>query len=196
MKCPSCSADFPPGATFCAFCGERVSQCRPCGRAFTSDIQFCGFCGKTLSDKPAFRARAHTDARKIDLQKTSPGHPGPDTAKPTFMLPGRLDEQDPDLFGFLFEAQNPSRRYRLQLGDNTLGAGPHNDIVIDRPAISWSHALLICRSQKVLAQDSASTNGTFINDTRIFHPQPLEHTDKITFGNVTFELWLKTRYRS
>lgn len=195
MKCPSCSSDLPEGAGFCAFCGERVHRCPSCDRAYGTDVEFCGFCGTEISKPNAFRGKQDTDQKRGALFQTSPGRPGPETGKPTFVLPAESDERDPNVYGFIFDPDNPSTRHKLSIGDNTLGAGHNNDIVVDQPAVSWNHALIICRNGKVFAQDSASTNGTFINGKRVERPQQLENGDTITFGNISFQVWLKIKYR-
>ena len=110
-------------------------------------------------------------------------------------LPSQLDERDPNVYGFLFDPNNPSSRHKLNIGDNTVGAGHNNDIVIDEPAVSWNHALIICRNAKVFVQDSASTNGTFVNGQTVDRPRRLQNSDSVTFGNVTFQVWLKMQYR-
>lgn len=199
MKCPSCSSDIPNSAGFCAFCGERINSCQECGRGYPSDVNFCGHCGVTLDkdDDHEFRRDQSTDRARAAIYQTSPGRPGPDLTggRPTFVLPAQRDERDPDIYGFIYDPDEPHTRYTLRQGDNTLGAGHNNDIIIDKPAVSWNHALLICRNGKIFVQDSASTNGTYVNGERIERPQQLTNDDAVRFGNVTFHVWLKAQYR-
>lgn len=200
MKCPSCTNDIPDYAGFCAFCGERINRCGECANVYPSDVRFCGHCGTTLDhdEQSSFqRSQAPDDLRSAAIFQTAPGRPGPDSAggHPTFVLPTAPDERDPNIFGFLYDPENPTKRFTLKLGDNTLGAGHNNDIVIDKPAVSWNHALLICRNTKIYLQDSASTNGTYVNGKRIERPRQLGNGDAVRFGNVTYHVWLKAQFR-
>lgn len=205
MKCPNCSSNIPDYAGFCAFCGERINRCSECATVYANDVEFCGHCGNSLveDDEMSFQRNpqptSKEGARAAAIFQTSPGRPGPDMEKgsgrPTFLLPAETQERDPNIYGFIYDPDTPSLRFTLKLGDNTLGAGHNNDIVIDQPAVSWNHALLICRNSKIFLQDSASTNGTFVNGRRIERPRQLEHGDAVRFGNVTFHVWLKAQYR-
>jgi hypothetical protein len=200
MKCPSCSSNIPDYAGFCAFCGERVNRCRECAHVYPNDVEFCGHCGVTLDDEESrsfSRSEEADSPRAAAIFQTSPGRPGPNMSdgRPTFQLPAQTEENDPNVYGFIYDPEAPADRFCLRQGDNTLGAGHNNDIVIDKPAISWNHALLICRNAKVFLQDSASTNGTFVNGKRIERPRQLSNGDAIRFGNVTFDVWLKAQYR-
>lgn len=197
MKCPNCTLTIPDDARFCAFCGDPIRRCVPCGRAYARDVAFCGACGSPIQAEiePSFE-------RANSVFDTAPGHPGhPETrdpeseASPTFLLPAGPQVTDDTLYGYLYDPESPSRRFGLHQGDNTLGAGHNNDIIIDRAAISWNHALLICRNSKVFLQDSASTNGTFVNRKRIDRPHQLCNGDSVRFGNVEFHVWLKARFR-
>lgn len=81
----------------------------------------------------------------------------------------------------------------LQFGDHVLKEvpiGPHgvkigrlpdNALMIDNPAVSSHHARVFLDGDKVVAEDLGSTNGTFINDTRITR-QALEHGDELIVG--------------
>ena len=199
MNCPSCSSEIPDDAWFCAFCGERINKCEGCGQVYPADVNFCGVCGETLIDdeERSFRRADEADKRQKGIFQTSPGRPGPeaDTGRPTFVLPSQGEERDPNIYGFLYNPDDPSTRHALRSGDNTLGAGHNNDIVIDEPAVSWNHALMICRNSKIFVQDSASTNGTYVNGKRIERPQQLTSGDAVRFGNVSFHVWLKAQYR-
>lgn len=192
MKCPNCTLQIPDHAEFCAFCGDPIKRCIPCERVYAKQVGFCGVCGRALTQKvePSFE-------RKKALFETAPGHPGqrPDGAQPTFILPTKESDPDQLAYGYLYDPERPAHRFALLPGDNTLGAGHNNDIIIDRPAVSWNHALLICRNGKIFVQDSASTNGTFINRKRIDRPVQLQNGDALRFGNIDYHVWLKEQYR-
>lgn len=102
--------------------------------------------------------------------------------------------QDPRV-GFLFKPDFPEHRFYLKDGDITVGAGDKNTIVIDKPAVSWNHAIIITRNDTVRIQDSASTNGTFVNDQRLTRPRNLVHGDDVRFANVAYTVWIKPKLR-
>lgn len=45
----------------------------------------------------------------------------------------------------------------------TIGRGPHNEIVIDDPAISGKHAVIVATAADCYIEDLNSTNGTLVN---------------------------------
>lgn len=90
----------------------------------------------------------------------------------------------------LYRPTRPTQRYVIGRGDNTLGAGPNNDIVISDAAISWNHALLICRDDKIQLQDTASTNGTFLNSVEVFRSLDVHHGDIVRLADIDFAVWL------
>lgn len=182
MKCPACDSDIPVDARFCAYCGTPVVVCVPCEIAYPSDVTFCGACGSNVGRQRNF----HT----IDLRRDLPPEKQLDEDE-EWLLRDR-----PGVFGFLFHPEYPDRRHFIHDGDNTIGAGDKNDVVIDLPAVSWNHALLIGRNKKLMVQDSASTNGTFVNDLRVQRPTELRHGDILRLGNVAYQVWIKPQLRS
>lgn len=95
----------------------------------------------------------------------------------------------------MYETNYPERRHFLRRGDITVGAGDKNDIVVDKPAVSWNHALIIAREQKLQIQDSASTNGTYVNNVEVERPRKLNHGDDVRFGNIEYKIWIKPQLR-
>lgn len=165
MKCPACHKDVIDDARFCSYCGEALQRCEPCHRFFPSDARFCGVCGGTLGAAP----------------------------QPAFQPPAA--DADDGVFGYLYDLAGEPVQHPLFEGDNTVGAGGNNDIIIARPAVSWNHAILICRNDRILLQDSASTNGTFLNGQRIHAPKRLAHGDILRFGSEEYRVWLGNPYR-
>jgi pSer/pThr/pTyr-binding forkhead associated (FHA) protein len=58
-----------------------------------------------------------------------------------------------------------------------------NDIAISDPEVSRRHARFFKKEGIVFVEDLGSTNGTFLNGTRLSSPQPLRPGDTITFGD-------------
>jgi pSer/pThr/pTyr-binding forkhead associated (FHA) protein len=72
------------------------------------------------------------------------------------------------------------RSYPLQVGANTIGRLPDNDVVVEDADVSRRHcAILIHASQRCEVHDTASKNGTFVNGRRIFAPTDLKAGDEI-----------------
>lgn len=143
-------------------------RCEPCDRAFPLATSFCGICGSELTGAES--------AKKKEI----------------FSPP---ENTGPGVYGFLYGLKEITYRFTLTEGDNTIGAGGNNDIRIPRPAVSWNHAILICREKRVLVQDSASTNGTFLNGKSVRQATPLEHDDQLRFGTEEFRIWLLPELR-
>jgi serine/threonine-protein kinase len=71
-----------------------------------------------------------------------------------------------------------------------LGRGPDNDIVLEEPYASRFHADLEFRDGDYYLRDLNTSNGTFVNGTRINEPLKLKDHDKIQIGESTLELRL------
>lgn len=80
--------------------------------------------------------------------------------------------------------------YQIVVGQTcTIGRKHSNDIVIDHPTVSGSHALIESLSTAFILRDLGSTNGTYINNEKITLHH-LRHNDEIIIGNhkLVFDL--------
>lgn len=177
--CPACQGATPPGARFCAFCGMSLRECPTCGEVMPGVAEFCGECGTSIVAPEVDDEPRGLVAEEGDIDQST--------------LSFEMSRED--ILGFLYEVDLPDQRLYLREGELTIGAGEKNDLVIDKPAVSWNHALIIARPGRIRIQDSASTNGTFVNDIRLTRPRDLRHGDVIRFGNVRNRLWLKPTSR-
>jgi pSer/pThr/pTyr-binding forkhead associated (FHA) protein len=67
----------------------------------------------------------------------------------------------------------------------TVGRGAHNDIGIDADQFaSARHARFEPRGDGVWVSDNGSTNGTFVNGTRLTEPERLEPDDVVRVGET------------
>ena len=66
-----------------------------------------------------------------------------------------------------------------------IGRKPDNDIIIDNLAVSGHHARIDKTKDAFVLTDMQSTNGTFVNDKKVFS-HSLKHGDKIHIGKHTF----------
>lgn len=66
-----------------------------------------------------------------------------------------------------------------------IGKAPHNKVVLNDPTVSGTHAALIARDGGFSIVDLGSSNGTFVNGTRITNEAwTLQHGDKLQLGKV------------
>src|SRR5262245_45906676 len=66
-----------------------------------------------------------------------------------------------------------------------IGKASHNRLVISDPTVSATHAIVLSSHGGYSVVDLGSSNGTFINDTRLGHDaHTLQHGDKIQLGQV------------
>ncbi|RAL21544.1 hypothetical protein DL240_11850 [Lujinxingia litoralis] len=162
--------------------------CPVCARQIPSDARFCAYCGSSVQKCEPCQRFYPSDALFCGLC----GGALKVAHRPTFEPPVESGES---VLGYLYELNTNPQQFALNEGDNTIGAGGNNDIVIRRPAISWNHAIVICRNGRVILQDSASTNGTYINGKRVRAPLALAHGDLLRLGSEEFKVWLKPVFR-
>jgi pSer/pThr/pTyr-binding forkhead associated (FHA) protein len=62
------------------------------------------------------------------------------------------------------------------------------DIVVPDPAMSRRHAAVRTLDSGIAIEDLGSTNGTFVNDRRIYGIAELKQGDRVRFGNTVWEL--------
>jgi hypothetical protein len=71
----------------------------------------------------------------------------------------------------------------------TLGRDPRNDIVIDHPEVSRRHARIVRQGDVWVIEDLESTNGTFVNGTRLTGPRALTRGDTIELSEAVALTW-------
>ena len=80
---------------------------------------------------------------------------------------------------------DPTGREHLLTEDVTIiGRAVENDIVITSKRVSREHAHLRLEGWRVILEDQNSTNGTFLNNERVFSPRELRDGDQIKVGDV------------
>jgi len=91
-----------------------------------------------------------------------------------WILQGAADEQP-----FLF---------RLRQGAvKTIGRAPGADLILDAALVSRVHCRLEASDNKVRVVDLSSTNGTFVNGTRV-SAATLTDGDRLTIGRVELQV--------
>jgi DNA-binding winged helix-turn-helix (wHTH) protein len=88
----------------------------------------------------------------------------------------------------------------LAAGDNLIGRSPECGIWVDVAGVSRRHARLRLDAEtgNAFIEDLGSTNGTFVNETRVESQVALRDGDIVHLGTVplTFRAWLPERSRS
>ena len=84
----------------------------------------------------------------------------------------------------LIRGPESGRTYPLDTPVVTLGRDPRNDVVVDHPQVSRRHARIIRQSNAWVVEDMDSTNGTFVNGTRVTEPRALTLGDTIELSEA------------
>jgi DNA-binding winged helix-turn-helix (wHTH) protein len=72
----------------------------------------------------------------------------------------------------------------LQQGENLIGRAPDAYVRIDSPKVSRNHARITIDGATAVVEDLGSKNGTFVGDTRVEGPTPLNHGDQLRLGQL------------
>jgi EAL domain-containing protein (putative c-di-GMP-specific phosphodiesterase class I) len=82
----------------------------------------------------------------------------------------------------------PVRRFRVDASRFTIGRKPDSSLCISSPTVSREHAELSALDKGLLLRDLGSTNGTYVNGTRISQPCTVHHGDLLQFGQMVFRV--------
>jgi hypothetical protein len=74
----------------------------------------------------------------------------------------------------------------------TLGRDPANGLVLNAPQISRFHAAVDRQGLRLQLTDCGSTNGTFLGNSRLAGPRPLNYGDTIALGPITLRVLMVT----
>ena len=76
-----------------------------------------------------------------------------------------------------------NQTFILPQGDLEVGRGENSAITIPDPSLSRRHSVLQVSAEGVVVEDLESSNGTFVNGTRVGR-RALVPGDRVRFGNV------------
>jgi pSer/pThr/pTyr-binding forkhead associated (FHA) protein len=71
----------------------------------------------------------------------------------------------------------------------TIGSRPDCDLVVASPRVSGHHCRLTLDENGYVLEDLRSTNGTYVNGTRLIDPVRLSRRDSVTLGMATPMPW-------
>jgi predicted component of type VI protein secretion system len=77
---------------------------------------------------------------------------------------------------------NAGKAYPLEGAELTVGRDPSNPVSINDGEISRRHAKLSWKGASYVLEDLGSTNGSFVNGTRLSAPLALKPGDAVSFG--------------
>lgn len=101
-------------------------------------------------------------------------------------------EKEVFIVGFNLNGKQKEIELKFGLGERkSIGRTKENDLILDDTSVSKVHAAFVFNSQsKLMLADTGSTNGTFINGTRIAYGRafPVGGGDSLKFGTVEVSL--------
>lgn len=92
---------------------------------------------------------------------------------------------------------NPATEYKIPIlfWENSIGRSRSNDVVVDDPAVSRNHCVLLRRKEGWFITDTGSHSGTYVNGRCTKGRTQLLIDDVITVGNTEFEFRRGDEYR-
>jgi hypothetical protein len=98
-------------------------------------------------------------------------------------------EQRPPLMRAPVSIITPVSELELREGSILVGRLPECDVMIDDGLVSRMHARLTVRDESVIVEDLHSTNGIYVNGTRITHSALLREGDRLLIGTTEISLF-------
>lgn len=92
------------------------------------------------------------------------------------------------LEGFFRVGSNTPQRIPMRIFPVVVGRAPDHAVSIQNSQVSRIHAVFYIEDDEIFVEDSGSTNGTYVNRTRIGNVTPLKHGDVIHFANIEARL--------
>src|SRR4051812_6862384 len=95
----------------------------------------------------------------------------------------------------LLIVEHSGRRKRATLnGRTSIGRVAGNDVVIDHPAISRTHALIENIGENYFISDTGSKNGTLVGEAKVERQRPLNDGDRIFIGPAILTFRMSEEY--
>ena len=104
----------------------------------------------------------------------------PPPADPNQSFGGAPQANAPQLL--IIGGNNRGREYPLHFGDNSIGRGVDNDVILADIAVSRKHTIICWEQGQFMVRDLGSGNGTLYNGKRVDNHQ-LRDGDQLELGN-------------
>ena len=119
---------------------------------------------------------------------TEPSAPSPKRERSLRRSSGRKHgSHGPPVLRLVAPPELRGRAY--QLGDETtIGRAAGCQVTIDDSYASQLHARVFQRDGKVFVEDIGSTNGTYLNRSKVTGPMVIQRGDQLQIGNTILEL--------
>ncbi len=85
-----------------------------------------------------------------------------------------------------FSDDQPLRTAAIDASPFTVGRRPDQALTIPSPTISSRHAELILDEDRLFVRDLGSTNGTFVNGSRVQEMVAVQNGDLVQFADIVF----------
>ncbi len=106
------------------------------------------------------------------------------TVRDNLKAPLTSSKQRVEAYVMVIAGANVGKMYKVG-GTTEIGRGLTADIQLTDTEISRNHATMVREGEKIYVQDLGSTNGTFVNGTKVDKRQELRDGDKIQVGTTT-----------
>jgi pSer/pThr/pTyr-binding forkhead associated (FHA) protein len=115
----------------------------------------------------------------------APAAPRPKRDRSPKRAPGR--KHGPPVLRLIAPPELRGRTY--ELGEEiTIGRAAGCQVTIDDTYASQLHARVFQRDGKIFVEDIGSTNGTYLNRTKVTGPMVVQRGDQLQIGNTILEL--------
>ena len=102
-------------------------------------------------------------------------------------MPNSSVSESPRLFCLRGKVSGADLAFPLTSGCNRVGSSSFNQVLLSRDGVSRRHADLLVEPERLFVIDRRSTNGTFVNKSRV-HRTELSVGDEIAFGPAKLRL--------
>jgi hypothetical protein len=205
--CPHCGREIAATATFCVYCGERVST----GTSIENLPSAGGSAETTIGTVRRSPSETRTTDAEIPPKEADDGpasvvspEPAPAPAPPAgagydLRPPSGGDRlvaatvvQRPrqPSFEYLVEVDgaNAGATHLLQGERTVIGRDPRSQVIVNDSKVSAFHAhVQRDRDGDFTIADDDSTNGTFVNDELVRGSRPLVHDDIVRVGDTLLQ---------
>lgn len=143
--------------------------CPNCGAEAPEEANFCASCGAELESDPTVVYLPLDDRRE---------HP---------LTPAEAEHVE-GIRGFALVVEQGPRSgmtFVLNPGVTTVGRHPDSEIFLDDVTVSRHHCRFVVDGGHLTVEDSGSTNGTYVNDSRVDSAE-LGAADEVLVGRFHF----------